>query len=112
MVHKELRTGLLAYHLIRHTMLQAALAAECSPRSLSFTAALQIIAAVGLVAATIDGDLTLLIQLRLAHIASHRVGNRPGRVEPRAVKRRPKPHKLLTEPRHAARAKLLAAKST
>jgi hypothetical protein len=86
-------------------MLQAALAAECSPRSLSFTAALQIIPAVGLVAATIDGDLTMLIQLRLAHIASYCVGNRPSRVEPRAVKRRPKPHKLLTEPRDATRAK-------
>jgi hypothetical protein len=70
------------------------------------------VAAVGLVAATIDGDLTLLIQLRLAHIASHRVGNRPGRVQPHAVKRRPKPHKLLTEPRDATRAKLLAGKST
>jgi len=31
------------------------------------------------------------------------VGNRPGRVEPRAIKRRPKPHDLLTLPRKQAR---------
>ena len=32
-----------------------------------------------------------------------RVGQRPDRVEPRAVKRRPKPHPLLTIPRDQAR---------
>jgi len=31
-------------------------------------------------------------------------------VEPRAVKRRPKPHDLLTKPRAQARAELLAEK--
>ena len=36
------------------------------------------------------------------------IGNRPNRVEPRAVKRRPKPHKLLTKPRAEARAELMA----
>ena len=40
-------------------------------------------------------------------IGCHRVGDRPDRVEPRAVKRRPKPHPLLTEPRAAARARLV-----
>ena len=36
-------------------------------------------------------------------ISAHRVGQRPDRVEPRAVKRRPKPHALLTIPRRQAR---------
>ena len=36
-----------------------------------------------------------------------RVGNRPDRWEPRCVKRRPKPYKLLKEPRNQARARLL-----
>ncbi len=36
-------------------------------------------------------------------IAEQRVGNRPGRIEPRAVKRRPKPFPLLTKPRAIAR---------
>jgi hypothetical protein len=112
MVRKELRTGLLAYNLIRQTMLQAALAAQCSPRSLSFAAALSMLATASLVAALWQEDPTVLIRLRLEYIATHRVGNRPGRVEPRAIKRRPKPHDLLTEPRALARARLLSAKSS
>ena len=40
-----------------------------------------------------------LIEVQLGDIADTRVGHRPDRVEPRAIKRRPKPHKLLTEPR-------------
>ena len=46
---------------------------------------------------------------KLESIASHRVGKRPNRVEPRAIKRRPKSHKLLTKPRDEARAELGAA---
>ena len=36
-------------------------------------------------------------------IARHRVGHRPDRVEPRALKRRPKPYDLLNKPREKAR---------
>jgi len=39
-------------------------------------------------------------------IAQKRVGNQPGRIEPRAVKRRPKLHPLLMEPREKAKAKI------
>lgn len=112
MARKELRTGLLAYNLIRQTMLQAAIAAERSPRELSFTVALQTIAAAWMVAVVTEQHQELLVQLRLEHMASHRVGHRPNRIEPRAMKRRPKPHDLLTEPRDQARAKLLAAAAT
>jgi len=38
-----------------------------------------------------------------ALIAQQRVGDRPGRIEPRAVKRRPKTYPLLTQPRALAR---------
>jgi hypothetical protein len=41
-------------------------------------------------------------------MADHRVGNRPDRVEPRAVKRRAKPHHLLAKPRAEARLEVLA----
>jgi len=40
-------------------------------------------------------------------IAQRRVGNRPGRVEPRAVKRRPKPLPLLMQPRAEAQDNIL-----
>ncbi len=39
-------------------------------------------------------------------MAQQRVGCRAGRVEPRAVKRRPKPYPLLTKPRDQARAEI------
>jgi len=44
-----------------------------------------------------------LIDEMLLAIARHDVGNRPDRIEPRAVKRRPKPYSLLTKPRALAR---------
>jgi putative transposase len=112
MACKELRTGLLAYNLIRRNMFAAALASERSPRELSFTVAMQTIAAAWMVAVIADEHLPLLVELRLAHMSSHRVGNRPNRLEPRAIKRRSKPHDLLTVARDEARAKLLAAAPT
>jgi putative transposase len=110
MVRKELWTGLLAYNLIRRTMLQAAHAAQLLPHQLSFTAALQTIAASWLMTLFLNEEVKVAL-FRATHlgIASYRIGNRPDRVEPRAIKRRPKPHDWLTEPRSVARAKLLAA---
>jgi hypothetical protein len=58
-----------------------------------------------------DDDVAVrLIEAALANLTDHLVGNRFGRVEPRAVKRRPKEHALLTKPRAEARAALLAGK--
>jgi len=111
MVRKEMWTCLLAYNLIRRAMLQSAQEAGVSPRTLSFTAAVQTIGASWLV--MVLGDDTLssrLVDAALATLAVHVVGNRPGRVEPRAIKRRPKEHALLTKPRAEARAELLKGK--
>ncbi len=108
MVRKEMWTCLLVYHLIRQTMLQSARKAGVSPRALSFTAALQSIAVSWLITAlSDDARAALILNTALACIAEHPVGNRPGRVEPRAIKRRPKEHALLTKPRDQARAELL-----
>ncbi len=116
MVRQELWTGLLVYNLIRQSMLQSAHEAECEPDELSFTATMQMLANSWLVAAVIvDGSCDAsepLVRLRLIHGGSHRVGNRPDRVEPRAAKRRPKSHPLLTTPRREARAALVAGSST
>ena len=109
MIRKEIWTCLLAYNLIRQSMLEAALAAKLSPRQLSFTAAMQKIAASWTTLAVCDAaQLVHLIAVVLAHLAAHRVGHRPDRTEPRAIKRRPKPHKLLTKPREQARAEMCA----
>ena len=112
MVRREIWTCLLAYNLIRQTLLQSARKAGVSPRALSFTAALQSIAASWLVIVLCDDDLTtLLIDATSVSLAEHVVGNRPGRLEPRAIKRRPKPHDLLTKPRAQARAEMIGEKS-
>ena len=104
MVRREVATCLLAYNLIRQSMLQSALEAGISPREQSFTAALQKIAAGWIVMLIVDQEVVAnLTQTHREQIATHRVGHRPNRIEPRAVKRRPKPHRLLTMPRQAAR---------
>jgi len=110
MVHREIWTCLLAYNLIRQAMLQSARASGLSPRELSFTAAMQSVAANWQVIALSDGAAAdALIEAAWATMADHLVGKRPGRVEPRAVKRRPKEQALLMEPRAQAKAKLQAA---
>lgn len=109
MVRKEIWACLLAYNLIRRTSLQSALMCERSPRQISFTAALQKIAAGWLQGPLLD-DVSALMELHCQRLARHRVGHRPNRVEPRAVKRRPKPHDLLKKPRAEARAALLQSK--
>lgn len=106
MARKELWASLLAYNLIRQTMLQTAVEVNCTPLELSFSTAVQILAT-GWMLGLVEGYLSRLVALRILHQRAHRVGDRPDRVEPRAVKRRPDPIALLTEPRDQARAALL-----
>ena len=108
MVRKEIWACLLAYNVIRQKILQSALEKGIVPRRLSFTNALQVVTAGWMVTNLLDKNTQeALIRMELHSIASQMVGKRPGRVEPRAVKRRPKPMRLLTMMRDAARALLL-----
>ena len=108
MVRKEMWVCLLAYNLIRKAMLEAACEAGVSPRELSFATAMQTIGASWMTLACADQALsTSLIAAQLSSLVAQTVGDRPNRVEPRAVKRRPKPLPLLTKPRKEAREALL-----
>jgi hypothetical protein len=108
MVRREAWTCLLAYNLIRKTMLDAAHQGGLSPRELSFTTAMQTVAASLETLLCVEDSLAArLIAAQVASIAEQTVGDRPNRVEPRAVKRRSKPHPLLAKPRAQARAELL-----
>lgn len=113
MVRNELWAHCLAYNLLRKTVAAAAVTHECKPRSISFAGALQTVAGVMSQASVAEPSLLerWAIQ-KLTSIASHRVGKRPNRIEPRAIKRRPKPHKLLTKPRHEAREELGASSTS
>ncbi len=103
MAQKEIWVYLLAYNLIRLLMAQSALLTDLLPRQLSFKHTLQIWIA-WRQSGTGSDDERQLAQLFLL-IAQQRVGNRPGRIEPRAMKQRPKPFPLLTKPRYIAREK-------
>ena len=104
MAEKEIWVYLLAYNLIRLLMAQAALLADVIPRQLSFKHALQLwIAWQQHGSGSCDeGRLSGLFIL----IAQQQVGGRPGRIEPRAIKRRPKPFPLLTKPRGVAQGEI------
>jgi hypothetical protein len=115
-VRQEIWTGLLAYNLVRQSMLQSALAGDCQPHQLSFAASLQMLTNAWVVsatsAATSAKSMERLAELRVLNGLSHRVANRPNRVEPRAVKRRHDPIALLTKPRNEAQAELMTASKT
>jgi hypothetical protein len=102
MAIKEIWVYLLAYNLIRLMMAQAARLAEQLPRQLSFKHTVQLCIAWNHQAPA-DHD---QFQGLLVLIAQQQVGDRPGRIEPRAIKRRPKCYPLLTTPRASARAKV------
>jgi len=104
MVHKESWAHLLAYNLLRTAMAVAARENGIEPREVSFKGAKQILTAFApkIEAARPEGR-AALIDAMLTAMAYHRVGNRPGRWEPRARKRRPKPGARLTQPRAIAR---------
>lgn len=97
-VRNEFYMHLLAYNLLRRVMALAALENGVLPWHISFKGTLQ----------TLSNFLPLLVasmslnagcQALLEGIATHKVGHRPNRLEPRRVKRRPKQYKLLQEPR-------------
>jgi hypothetical protein len=106
MIHKEIVVYLLAYNLIRVLMTEAAHHEGIDPRHLSFKHTVQSWLAWQ------DRDFIAFARdlkqrwLFYRLIASKRVGQRPGRIEPRAIKRRPKPRALLTEPRSTARRRI------
>jgi len=97
-VRNEFHMHMVGYNLIRGVMAAAAWQSGRSPWEISFKGTLQ----------TLDQFLPVLFastaeswcEALLAAVATHVVGNRPDRFEPRRIKRRPKPYKLLQKHRH------------
>src|SRR5215470_11468472 len=104
MVRKEVWIHLLAYNLLRTVMAVAAAEKGLEPRQVSFKGAKQAVTAFApkLEAAAPEQRAGLVAAL-LQAVAYHRVGDRPGRWEPRARKRRPKPGAKLGQPRAEAK---------
>ena len=97
MVEKELWVYLLAYNVIRLLMAQAAQHAGVHPRELSFKHTVQMWTE--WTACALRAEPVAFFRL----IAQLTVGNRPGRIEPRTRKRRPKSYPWLKVPRAEAR---------
>jgi hypothetical protein len=103
MVEKEIWVYLLAYNLLRTVMAVAAAENDVEPREISFKGAKQTLTAFApKLEAARPEQRAGLVNAMLKAVAYHRVGDRPGRWEPRARKRRPKPGKRLTQPRRIA----------
>ncbi len=108
MVRKELWLYMLAYNVVRAVILRAAHRSGLRSRQLSFKGVLQVVNGLipMLIVAKDEEVVVALLDGLWLTVSAHRVGKRPNRIEPRAVKRRPKPHKLLQVPRHKARKRL------
>jgi putative transposase len=98
MIRRELWTILLAYNMVRLVCAQAAAVHDKLPRQMSFTIAGNTLLSQWLhpVRESSREEVGLLY---LEQIARNKVGNRPGRIEPRVIKRRPKSYSLMTKPR-------------
>jgi hypothetical protein len=100
MVRKEIWGHLLLYNLIRGVMAEAARRHGLIPRELGLQGARQTVAGFRADVARADDELAVVLRaVAWRAIASHRVGHRPDRVEPRVVKRRPKAYPRMQESR-------------
>lgn len=112
LVRKEIWTHILAYNLIRTIIAQAAAIHDLAPRSISFKGACQTLEAFQTMIelqARLNSERRFEIYLHaLDAIATHRVADRPDRIEPRLKKRRPNHYGWLMKPR--AEIKRLMAK--
>ena len=107
MVLRELWVTLLGYNLVRKVIAAAAAVHHKQPRQLGFTLTCQSILSSWMLLATGScRDAAELWRLALARIAANEVANRPGRIEPRVLKRRRHRYPLMTRPRHELRQEL------
>jgi len=102
MIRKELLMYFIAYNCIRRIMYEAAEEADMPVRLVSFKTSLQTLRSwePNLNQTRLSRrERFRLITMLYASITQNPIRQRPGRSEPRAVKRRPKPYWLLTRPR-------------
>ncbi len=103
MLHKELEMFFIAYNLIRCLIVEAGACHDVALDRRSFKGTVDAVRQFSLAIAQARSKKKQqqLIVALLAVIARDEVPERPGRLKPRAVKRRPKPYQLLNRPRHA-----------
>jgi hypothetical protein len=109
MARKEFYVHLLAYNLIRTVMYQSSVEYGVAPLSISFQATIQHLHNFSYALAYADAEiLDCLYRTLLYLVSKEQLLIRPGRVEPRLKKRRPKDYKYLHKPRRQLRMELTA----
>jgi len=107
MVRRELWVTLLAYNLIRKVIATSASLHRKQPRGLGFTMACQTILSSWMLLSTGScSNAKALYATLLRRIAANEVAHRPGRIEPRVLKRRRHRYPLMQRPRNQLRAEL------
>jgi hypothetical protein len=102
MIERELRMHFVAYNLIRCVMQKAALTYNADLNRLSFKGCLDTVRQFANAAQGAEDKprtISAIVDEMLLAIARDPNPHRPGRSEPRAVKRRKKNYHLLTKPR-------------
>lgn len=99
MVRREFWTTLRAYNMVRLVCAQAAFVHNKLARQMSFTIACNTLLSQGLMPPD-ESIRRILGKHNLFQIACNEVANRPGRIEPRVVKRRLKKYTRMTKPRY------------
>ncbi len=107
MVRKEIGIHFLAYNFIRIIMAEACAQHDAIPNQVSFKGTVQLLNKFmpHFINANRKTNQAMYSEL-LKNIVKNKIGNRPGRIEPRRVKRRPKPFDTLNRPRFIEKAKL------
>jgi hypothetical protein len=102
-IERELRMHLLVHNLVRRLMVEAARQRHVSLSRISFAGALAAARryAEALLQSPSKRKRNDLYEQLIRVLAEDQVPDRPGRREPRAMKRRPKPYPLLTKHRKA-----------
>jgi putative transposase len=104
MVRRELWVTLLAYNLIRKLIATAAAVHDKQPRQIGFTLACQTALSSWMLLATgACRDERELWKSALKRIAANEVANRPGRIEPRMIKRDRQHYPMMHDPRRELR---------
>ena len=107
MVKKEVLIYMLAYNLIRSLIWTAKQIDHIDIQRISFKGTVQHLASLSPYLAIADQfDYSRLYEQLIHWVADEKVPDRPDRIEPRVLKRRPKPYPLMTQPRSQLKAKL------
>jgi len=108
MVKKEIGMHFLAYNVIRIIMTEACIRHNTIPWKVSFKGTLQLLAEFmpHFLNSSTRKNKTLYAEM-LTLIAKNKVGNRPGRVEPRVIKQRHKPFPALKRQRSVEKERLM-----